>query len=432
VLATVAKSPPPEARAPRLPPAQAAAAPAPPIIDEILVEKPEVCEGEENLVTVRAHTPDHADDAYLHYLIAGETGARVPVRGVANPQLVSARQVTVFGRNNVATTVPLPPFRVKDCKVPRRLFIEHRVNPNTSAEFSFNARIFDAAIEPVRYEWDFGDGQRSTTSVPVEVHDFSARRQDALYSQILVRCTAVAADGEQVSGRDSLQLLNPLFEDFAYKGIVTIVAELTPRFPVADADGVVRLRVRLWHQSPGPVHVERVVRLRQLWGQPSPPPEELAPIDVLGSSDIPPEGIETHVELDLHGAPELFAHAYQIFGTSSDGWPARGSFSAMRPTELPTRERNHPVDDPMLRARILRAREILGQAYVTDEDLWRLEREGFFRGLEPAAGLPPGTRAAPPKAPIAEAPAPAPTRMAPPPPPNVPPSVPVSGAKPSK
>ena len=35
------------------------------------VGKTEVCEGEENLVTVEAHTPGHVDDAYLHGVVAG-------------------------------------------------------------------------------------------------------------------------------------------------------------------------------------------------------------------------------------------------------------------------------------------------------------------------------------------------------------------------
>src|SRR5438105_4062074 len=40
----------------------AASAPiAPPVFDDIRVEKEEVCEGEENLVTVRAHTTDGND-----------------------------------------------------------------------------------------------------------------------------------------------------------------------------------------------------------------------------------------------------------------------------------------------------------------------------------------------------------------------------------
>src|SRR5690349_10967458 len=37
---------------------------APPVFDSVQVEKEEVCQGEENLVTVRAHTTD-GNDAYL-------------------------------------------------------------------------------------------------------------------------------------------------------------------------------------------------------------------------------------------------------------------------------------------------------------------------------------------------------------------------------
>jgi hypothetical protein len=77
----------------------------------------------------------------------------------------------------------------------------------------------------------------------------------------------------------------------------------------------------------------------------------------------------------------------------------------------------------MMKAKILRARELLGQAYVTDEDLWRLEREGLFRGLEPAAVNPPsGPRRAPPKPYISEPTAAPPTRTSPPPPPESAPS----------
>ena len=94
---------------------------APPVFDEIRVEKEEVCEGEENLVTVRAHTTD-GNDPFLHYTVAGEAGAQVPVRsflgrdGKPMPQMAVA-----FSRGNVATAVELPPWRVKsDQRTARR------------------------------------------------------------------------------------------------------------------------------------------------------------------------------------------------------------------------------------------------------------------------------------------------------------------------
>src|SRR6266436_4287100 len=57
---------------------------APPIFDLVRVEKDEVCEGEENLVAVHAHTTD-GNDAFLHYTVAGEAGAQIPVRAAALP-----------------------------------------------------------------------------------------------------------------------------------------------------------------------------------------------------------------------------------------------------------------------------------------------------------------------------------------------------------
>jgi very-short-patch-repair endonuclease len=54
----------------------------------------------------------------------------------------------------------------------------------------------------------------------------------------------------------------------------------------------------------------------------------------------------------------------------------------MRPPPRPTKENSTPVTDPVLMAKVKKARELLGQPFVTDEDLWRLEREGRFDDLK--------------------------------------------------
>src|SRR5689334_17758918 len=78
------------------------AAPLPPVIDSITVEKDEVCEGEENLVTVRAHTPDD-NDAFLHYQIGPTRGSPVALRSYLDDrEKPSWHRITVFGKNNVA------------------------------------------------------------------------------------------------------------------------------------------------------------------------------------------------------------------------------------------------------------------------------------------------------------------------------------------
>jgi hypothetical protein len=70
-----------------------------------------------------------------------------------------------------------------------------------------------------------------------------------------------------------------------------------------------------------------------------------------------------------------------------------GSFSVMRPPPRPTADNSQPVTRPELKAKILAAREILGRDVVTDDDLWRLEREGRFAGLGLGAGSPEGAAA---------------------------------------
>lgn len=152
----------------------------PPVIDEIIVEKQEVCSGEENLITVRAHTVNSTDE-FLHYRIGSYTGQQVPVRlrldDEGKPQ---ERTISVFGKNNVVTTVPIPPFKVKDCKPYRMVFIMHRLQPNTEGEYEFFARITDIGakedpdpkpFKPKAFVWDFGDGKTVTSTGPEVVHD---------------------------------------------------------------------------------------------------------------------------------------------------------------------------------------------------------------------------------------------------------------------
>jgi hypothetical protein len=102
--------------------------------------------------------------------------------------------------------------------------------------------------------------------------------------------------------------------------------------------------------------------------------------------------------LDTKAEPGVYSVEYLVEGRTEDGWPAKGNFAIMRPTPPPTPEQGAPVADPVLKAKILRARELLGQAYVTDEEIWRLDREGAFDGLkiDPRAAAPP-TAAAPPR-----------------------------------
>jgi hypothetical protein len=380
--------------APEVAPA-AAPPPAPPIVDEIQVEKQEVCSGEENLISVRAHTPD-GHDAYLHYSVGAGTGQRMPLRVWRNDDgTYEIPTVTVFTKDNVSVTVPIPTYQVKECEPERLVHVMSRRVPNAEDEFEFLAKVVERPVRPgqpaprpfvpARYVWTFDEEPAKTTTTPVVSHTLLGKAgADSMYTQHLVRVDVYDASGQKATGRSSLQVLNTSFENFDKKGIVTVLAVGTPRFPVLDEDGVVRQSFRLYHRFRGPVRLTKVTTIRAFQGnKEGPPPPEQVDVASLPVSEVPEgQGAEVKVTFDTKAEPEVFAITYALEGVSADGHPARGTFSIMRPPPRPTRENSTPVKDPELLAKVKRARELLKQEYVTDEDIFRLEREGRFADLK--------------------------------------------------
>jgi hypothetical protein len=387
-----------------------------PVIDEILVEKPEVCEGEENLITVRAHTTNNTD-VFLHSLIDGYPGSQVPVRSFWSADIPpDPVKVKVFGRGNVATEAIAPKFTVKHCKPYRNVIVDARLNPNTDAEFDFRARLVDLGakddvaagreprkFEPVSWSWSFGDGQRAETTLPVVTHSYEERPQEALYSTFIVTVEVRDARGERLVGRHAHFLMNPVFEELANKGTLRLLTSLNPRFPDIDRDGNVVETVRVWHTRPDPVAITKATIVRHY--QPrqegvgdAPGVETTDPVKLLGQRDIPAgAAVEFVVSHSGRTKPDWSVIEYQLEGVTVEGWPARGSFSIMMPPPKPTQEKHDPVTEQQQQTKIRAAMRILGKQYVTDEDIWRLEREGRLDLSQGAAGQPlPGQTQGPP------------------------------------
>ena len=427
---------------PRKEPAPAPRAPEPvPVIDEVTVEKPEVCSGEENLVTVRAHTVNGTNE-FLHYVVDGAMGSAVPLRLLLGQdgRVEGQHVISVFGRNNVAVTVPVPEYKVKNCQPERVVVVEARVKANTWSDFDFVARVVTLPpptpgirsegshkpFSPVSYAWSFGDGEAATTTGPTVSHDYERRPQDALYSYFMVRVDTRSLDGEVLSGRTTLPLINPAFEAFAQKGVVQLLVALDPRFPDLGPDGRVVQKVRLWHTRREPVTIDSAAVTRYFeGGSGETRPEAVDVGGLLGTTTVPPgkEGLTTSVVLDTITDPGVFSMTYRLSGHSSDGHPVMGSFSVMRPPPSPTADHSRPVVDPALKAKIVAAREILGKETVNDEDLWELERQGRFASLAtpgdaPARATPASVVARPPVMPSPGLPTvgpPVPTGVTPPP-----------------
>jgi len=379
---------------------------AAPVIDEVTVEKKEVCEGEENLVTIKAHAPD-GSDPFLHYLVGSQAGQRIPLRTWLPDDGEDVKlEVKVFGKNNATASAPLPRFLVKNCRPQRMVNLIPHLKANTFGEYVLEAKVVEVppldpnakAPPPMKvqgYEWSFGDGESATTPAPFAEHSYESRRQDALYSNLLVQVTARGEGGESVTGRAALQLLNPAYEDLAGKGVVTLMVQLTPRFPEVGTDGVVHQRVRLFHFRDKPVYLQGATVFRHRMGDPTgnAVPEREDPFQLMGGNIVPPgRGLDFEARLDTKKDADVFSMEYALEGKDADGLPARGAFSVMRPPEAPTKQNSMPVNDPALKQKILAARRILNKPYVTDDDLIQLEREGKFADLPPLPPQPPPAR----------------------------------------
>jgi hypothetical protein len=379
---------PPHAVAPRIvkpasPPLAAAqpGKPIPPIIDEIVVEKEEVCEGEENLVTVKAHTLD-GTDPFLHFVIGGERGMSVPVKSYLDSS-GNPRQhfILAFGSQNVSTRVEVPRYKVKQCIPDPVVSVSSQVRANRVREYEFFAKIIDSGtgkpITPRQFAWDFGDDETALTPTGYAIHAYQHGVQKGLYSSYLVWVEVFLDSGETAVGRTSLQFHNLAYENLIKFGVVTLVGQGTPRFPVIDERGVVQQKFEIWHYYDQPVEIQKVTLVRHDGAARRIDDKELDLSMILGESEVlPGKSVEAELTLDSSKYPDVLALVYRLEGTSADGRPAIGEFSVMKPPPKPSRENGTPVADPKLLAKIHRAIELLGQDTVTQEDLWRLEREG--------------------------------------------------------
>ena len=359
---------------------------APPVFDRVRVEKDEVCEGEENLVTVHAHTTDGNDD-FLHYTVAGEAGAQVPLRAyVGRDGKPMSQYALAFSKDNVATRIELPPYRVKNCRPSRILVVTMRMLPNSVSEREFTAAVqaLDGIpFTPAWYEWDFGDGSLEATADPFATHDYSGLAQKTAFTDLLVKVKALDGGGQSVEGRFPLHIRNVAF-DTRRRGMATLFTQPTPRFPEIGTDGIVRQKFRIWHAEDVPVQITGATMSRLFLPEApgsAPAPPDVAAIDhtsLLRHADLPPGVVrEESLEFDFAAVPNtVYAVTVELQGTTSAGTPARGQLTILRPQPRPTRENSVPIQDPAMILKIRRAMAILKQDTVSQEDLSRLEREG--------------------------------------------------------
>jgi len=208
---------------------------------------------------------------------------------------------------------------------------------------------------------------------------------------VLITCVAEMSDGRTIAGRDNLELTNHAWEVFNMRGAVALQFD-QPRFPQADQNGAVSWPVTVWHHYNTPVKVTEIRRLRMnratdAGGRDQHPQEDVvAAVSLLGTDQIPPSGVSFTARFDTRAEPDIAYITYRLIGQTEDRHPAVGEFSIMRPPDAPTPTKfDQRIQDPQMIAKIMAAQRILNRP-VTDEDIWRLEREGKLEGaaVDPA------------------------------------------------
>jgi hypothetical protein len=390
---------PSQARSDRAVPPQRLVAATEPVVEEISVEKTEVCSGEDNLVTVRL-AGNHRNDETIRITMPGLAGAgrQMPfILGLtAAKQQPEMPEVVVSGRDGVIATVKIPTVTVKDCTPGPSLSVEVAPVANTSATFALTATVRNPGptpFKPVQWQWDFGDGRDATTKVRTVEHGYEDRLDKTRASIFLVHVRAADADGVELLGRHALDVMQS-------KKVVVINTELGARLPVLDADGRVTQRVRIHHASDQPITLERVEVQRfrdNAQGVEEMLPTDVDPRQVLGTNVIPPgRGIETTAVLDTRAEPRTKRLTFDLRGKSADGIRASGRFSVLRASEPSPPEEREAVADAQVKAALAAARKKLGRDEVSLDDMVRLKREGALDNLPAADGAqtPPSAAAA--------------------------------------
>jgi hypothetical protein len=375
------------------------APPAGPVIASVSVEKTEVCSGEDNLVTVRLADGYAGNDA-IRIMMPGHNAAgpqmpfRLSLTGDRKEQ-PEMPEVVVLGRDGELATVKIPPVTVKNCNPGPSLTIEAAMVANATDTFAFTATVRNPGatpFKPIEWRWDFGDGSDAVTKVRTVEHGYEDRPQTTRISALLIHVRAVDAQGVELLGRYGIELRNRAFEALHIKNAVLLSTELTPRFPVMDADGRVVQRVRIHHAYDKPVTVERVFVQRFRHDAQGGEEVQEVPVDprqLLGTNVIPPgRGIEVTATLDTRSEMGVGLLTYDLLGTSADGIRASGQFSVMRPPELIPQEEREVVTDARLKAEILAVRKILGRDEVSIDEIMQLRREGALDNLTGDDGQP--------------------------------------------
>jgi hypothetical protein len=185
-----------------------------PIIERVIVDKLDVCRGEENFVHVDASTVDNTDPDLKITLIgtgfigSGATGRRLPFRllSAMKPDDMPSVSISGWGGTHVEQRIPF--VKVRDCDAaPALAIVPHKLADKGEDVFDLEIGA-EAGNVLSNVTWDFGDGQKATSPDLHVVHSYGGHPQLTRFSEFLITVTATDQSGRRLSGSRTLELFN--------------------------------------------------------------------------------------------------------------------------------------------------------------------------------------------------------------------------------
>ena len=311
-----------------------------PLIDSVTVDKREVCRGEENFVTVKAHTRNGTDAYLVTQMLDPGTGRmlsgnRLPFRLTAPPD--SPLMVFVRGRG-AADRARVPDVRVKDCDAPYHVRVGVRRSSDAPDIVSFSATVEGRGADggltepfpPKSFVWELGDGTRETTTAPEIRHSYETRDQGIAESTFLVTVKVAGGDGQTAEGSTSIGFANLGFGSLVTRNQVALSVRVEP----GDAKEGRAERISLYHGYSQAARIEAATlretvidadgRERETLRQDHPPAR------LLGFTEVGAKQIQPVRDLSsLQPTAPTAVRYVDLRGRTSDGKEVIGSFSLL-------------------------------------------------------------------------------------------------------
>ncbi len=174
------------------------------IIKDVIIEKDPVCSGEDFKVTVVGHNPN-GPDKHLVYRIGDRMG---------NPAILrfnqpGTREFYVVARDEGKhIDHRVVQVQVRECPEKPVVVLKARMHNTAPESGIFEVTSQKGLAEPCTYEWDFGDGKKTTTNTGYATHSYSDRVQTELQSSYIISIKVTDSQNKSVDARASISFPN--------------------------------------------------------------------------------------------------------------------------------------------------------------------------------------------------------------------------------